>query len=184
MHRFYTCVSAGRGSTYLEGTQPAAKGQYISDPANKRSLSKSVASHTKDQYTSKQYNDRLPPDSKPLSLAEVVWLGDSLEVLRCFPKPVQGDLGYALEQVQRGQMPPDSKPMRTVGAGVYELRDQDIRAWYRVFYLKKIEDVIYILHCFEKKTAQTERKDIDVAKQRLKRLLEHQRQEKTRQPAK
>jgi len=106
------------------------------------------------------------------------WLGDSLDVLREFPPSVQGDLGYALEQVQRGQMPPDSKPMKTVGPGVYELRDQDKRAWYRVFYLKKIENVIYVLHCFEKRTAQTEQKDIEVAKERLKRLREQQQAEK------
>jgi phage-related protein len=116
-------------------------------------------------------------------LTEVRWLGDSLEILRGFPSPVQGDLGYALERVQRGQMPPDSKPMRTVGPGVYELRDQDERAWYRVFYLKKIADVIYVLHCFEKRTAQTERKDIEVAKERLKRLNEQKRaKEKTGRP--
>jgi len=71
---------------------------------------------------------------------------------------VQQDLGYALYRVQLGQMPPDSKPMRTVGPGVYELREQDERAWYRLFYLKKIADVIYVLHCFEKRTAQTEQK--------------------------
>ncbi|HEY3771065.1 MAG TPA: type II toxin-antitoxin system RelE/ParE family toxin, partial [Candidatus Angelobacter sp.] len=100
-------------------------------------------------------------------MADVVWLGDSLEILRGFPSAMQGDLGYALEQVQRGQMPLDSKPMRTVGPGVYELRDQDERAWYRVFYLKKIADVVYVLHCFEKRTAQTERKDIEVAQERL-----------------
>lgn len=121
--------------------------------------------YTKNLYTNKPY----------AKLADVIWLGDSLEVLRGFPSAMQGDLGYALEQVQRGQMPPDSKPMRTVGPGVYELRDQDERAWYRVFYLKKIADVIYVLHCFEKQTAQTEQKDIKVAQERLKRLNEEQR---------
>jgi phage-related protein len=64
--------------------------------------------------------------------------------------------------------------MRTVGNGVYELRDRDERAWYRVIYLKKIQNLIHVLHCFEKKTAQTEQKDINVAKQRLKRLYEKQ----------
>jgi len=61
-----------------------------------------------------------------------------------------------------------------VGPGVFELRDQDERAWYRVFYLKKIAGLVYVLHCFEKQTAQTERKDIEVAKERLKRLREEQ----------
>jgi phage-related protein len=134
-----------------------------------------VKRHTKKAYTSQRYDDKLAPDSPAASLAEIVWLGDSREVLRAFPAGVQQDLGYALYQVQLGQMPPDSKPMRTVGPGVYELREQDERAWYRVFYLKKIADVVYVLHCFEKRTAQTERKDIEVAKERLKRLREQQR---------
>jgi phage-related protein len=38
--------------------------------------------------------------------------------------------------------------------------------------LKKIAGVVYVLHCFEKRTAQTERKDIEVAKKKLKRLRE------------
>jgi phage-related protein len=130
--------------------------------------------HTKMTYTSRLY-DKLKLDPEGSSLAEVLWLGDSRDVLRSFPGRVQGDLGYALYQVQLGQMPPDSKPMKSVGAGVYELREQDARGWYRLFYLKKIADAIYVLHCFEKRTAQTEKKDIKVAKERLKRLHEQQR---------
>jgi phage-related protein len=131
--------------------------------------------HTKNSYTSQQYNDKLTSDPPAPSPAKLAWLGDSQDVLRRFPKDARKDLGYALRQVQLGQMPSDSKPMKTVGPGVYELRDQDERAWYRVFYLKKIADVVYVLHCFEKRTAQTEKKDIDLAKERLKRLLEEQR---------
>jgi phage-related protein len=127
--------------------------------------------HTKNTYTGQQYADKM---------ADVVWLGDSRDVLRAFPTGVQQDLGYALYQVQLGQMPPDSKPIKTVGPGVYELREQDARAWYRVIYLKKIADVVHVLHCFEKRTAQTERKDIEVAKERLKRLNEQQRKKEKR----
>lgn len=137
--------------------------------------------HTKPTYTNHRYDDKLASSPPAAALADVVWLGDALEVLRGFPAPVQGDLGYALYQVQLGQMPPDSKPMRTVGPGVYELRDQDERAWYRVFYLKKIANVVYVLHCFEKRTAQTEQKDIEVARERLKRLREQQRAKEKQQ---
>ena len=133
--------------------------------------------HTKSTYTSHLYDDKLASSPPATAMADVVWLGDALEVLRGFPAPVQGDLGYALYQVQLGQMPPDSKPMRTVGPGVYELRDQDERAWYRVFYLKKIANLVYVLHCFEKRTAQTEQRDIEVARERLKRLREQQHAE-------
>lgn len=131
--------------------------------------------HTEKSYTRSLYGAKLSLGSEAPDVAEVLWLGDSRDVLRSFPGRVQGDLGYALYQVQLGQMPPDSKPMKTVGPGVYELREQDERAWYRVFYLKKIAGLIYVLHCFEKRTAQTENKDIEVAKERLKRLREQQR---------
>ena len=131
--------------------------------------------HTQKSYTSLQYGDKLASDPPAPDPAKLAWLGESQDVLRRFPKDVRKDLGYALRQVQLGQMPSDSKPMKTVGPGVYELRDQDERAWYRVFYLKKIADVVHVLHCFEKSTAQTEKKDIDLAKERLKRLLEEQR---------
>jgi phage-related protein len=134
-----------------------------------------VTRHTKNSYTKYQYDAKLSSGLPAKKLAEVVWLGDSREALRAFPSGAQQDLGYALYQVQLGQTPPDSKPMKTVGAGVYELREQDERSWYRVFYLKKIAGVVYILHCFEKRTAQTEQKDINVAKERLKRLLTEQR---------
>src|SRR5260370_38518505 len=83
--------------------------------------------HTKRSYSSAAYGDKLAPGSTGSALAEGVWLGDSREVLRAFPVGVQQDLGYALYQVQLGQMPLDSKPMKAVGPGVYELRDQDER---------------------------------------------------------
>lgn len=72
--------------------------------------------------------------------------------------------------------------MPSVGPGVFELRDQDQRAWYRVVYLSRIEDVIYVLHCFEKKSREMPRKDFEKAKQRLKavkaRLAEEKKREK------
>jgi len=70
----------------------------------------------------------------------------------------------------------------SVGPGVFELRDQDERAWYRVVYLLRIEDVIYVLHCFEKKSREMPRRDFEKAKQRLKtvkaRLAEEKKREK------
>lgn len=131
--------------------------------------------NTKISYTKEPYDGKLSLDSGAPRLADVVWLGDSREALRSFPKGPQRDLGYALYQVQLGQSPLDSKPMRTVGSGVYELREQDERAWYRVIYLKKIRNAIYVLHCFEKQTGKTEQRDINTARERLKQLEERQR---------
>lgn len=55
-----------------------------------------------------------------------------------------------------------------MGTGVFELRDQDERAWYRVIYLSRSHNVIYVLHCFEKKSREMPGKDFEKAKQRLK----------------
>jgi phage-related protein len=100
----------------------------------------------------------------------VVFLGDSLDVISGFPIGVKRNLGHAIRCVQEGLDPPDSKPLTVVGAGVYELRDADEAGWYRVIYLKKIKQTVYILHCFSKKARKTPRNEIKAAQSRLKAL--------------
>lgn len=69
-----------------------------------------------------------------------------------------------------------------MGAGVFELRDQDKRAWYRVIYLSRTNDVIYVLHCFEKKSREMPKREFETAKRRFKavtaRWAEEKRHEK------
>lgn len=136
--------------------------------------------HTKNLYTIDSYNANVSSRSSESSeaAAEVIWLGDSLRVLLGWPKAVQKDLGYALRRVQLGQMPEGSRPMKTVGNGVYELREQDESTWYRAIYLKKIENEVHVLHCFTKQSNQTEENDINTARSRLQRLQEQQREER------
>lgn len=71
--------------------------------------------------------------------------------------------------------------MPSVGSGVYELRDQDARGWYRVVYLSRINDVIYVLHCFEKKSRAMPARDFQKSKQRFKALKARLAQEKKRE---
>jgi phage-related protein len=110
-------------------------------------------------------------------LAAVVWEGDSLEALQSFPDRPRHDLGYALYRLQLGQMPGNSRPMQSIGAGVFELREQDERAWYRVIYLKKIRRRIHVLHVFEKRSAKTPRKDFDIARHRLSNVTKRSKEE-------
>ena len=100
--------------------------------------------------------------------ASVVWEGDSREILQEFPESVRQNLGFQLWRLQLGERPKDYRPLPSVGIGVFELREQDERAWYRVIYLSRINDVIYVLHCFEKKSREMPRKDFEKARQRLK----------------
>ena len=68
--------------------------------------------------------------------------------------------------------------MSSVGPGVFELRDQDERAWYRVIYLSRVRNVIHVLHCFEKRSRETPPKEISTARQRLKAVRARMIQEK------
>ena len=112
----------------------------------------------------------------------MVWEGDSRDVLQAFPEGVRQNLGFQLWQLQRGERPSDYRPLPSIGKSVFELRDQDERAWYRVVYLSRISDVIYVLHCFEKRSREMSKRDFEKAKQRLKavraRLAEEKGHEK------
>ena len=100
--------------------------------------------------------------------AAIAWEGDPLEVISSFPDQVKQDLGYQLRLLQKGERPLDYRPMTSIGSGVFELREEDKRGWYRVIYLSRINDVIYVLHCFEKKSRELPRNHAQIAKQRLK----------------
>ena len=66
--------------------------------------------------------------------------------------------------------------MTTVGAGVREIRLRDDSGIYRVIYITKLAERVFVLHCFQKKSQKTPRAAIDLASQRYKELLkEHSR---------
>lgn len=110
--------------------------------------------------------------------AAIAWEGDSKEVLSRFPKGVKQNLGFNLRLLQQGSEPTDFRPLQSIGRGVFELRDADDRSWYRVVYLSRINDVIYVLHCFEKKTRAMPKRDAETARRRLKAVQERLRMEK------
>ena len=124
---------------------------------------------------------RVTDESKKPKLAAIVWEGDSREVLKAFSEEVTQNLGFELWQLQQGERPRDYRPLPSVGPGVFELRDQDQRAWYRVVYLSRIKDVIYVLHCFEKKSREMPRKDFEKARQRFKTVKARLAEEKKRE---
>lgn len=97
--------------------------------------------------------------------------GSSLGDLRSFPQAAMREAGYQLDRVQNGLPPDDAKPMSTIGAGVMELRIWDEAGTFRVVYVAKLADAVYVLHCFQKKTQQTAKRDIELARKRLKDLM-------------
>jgi phage-related protein len=87
--------------------------------------------------------------------AVIAWEGDSKEVISSFPDDVKTNLGFDLRLLQQGNQPADYRPMSSIGPGVFELRDQDERTWYRVIYLSRVRGVIHVLHGFEKRSRET-----------------------------
>ena len=77
--------------------------------------------------------------------------GSSKEDLSAFPKEVKEDAGHALYLVQCDEEPPDWSPLPEIGPGVCEIRVDDGNA-YRVIYVAKFEEAIYVLHAFNKKS--------------------------------
>jgi phage-related protein len=105
------------------------------------------------------------------TLKPIVFLGSALDDLREFPLTARREAGYQLDQVQHGYEPDDWKPMSTVGAGVQEIRIRDLSGAFRVLYVAKFADAVYVLHCFQKKTPKTSVLDVDLAARRYRDLL-------------
>jgi len=100
----------------------------------------------------------------------VRFLGDSLKRLRDFPEDARHDAGYQLDKVQRGGQPDDFKPMPTVGKGVEEIRVSEASGAWRVIYVARRADAVYVLHAFQKKTQATAKKDLEIARRRFREL--------------
>ncbi len=103
-------------------------------------------------------------------MKSVQFCGDSREVLKHFPDLPRNRMGEQLRIVQEGGDPADWKPMLSVGKGVREIRVRDVTGAYRVIYLAKLADRIVVLHAFINKTQRTPKRDIDLARKRLKDL--------------
>ena len=91
------------------------------------------------------------------------WLGNSYARLKEFPKEAMREAGYELNQVQIGNQPSDWKPMSTVGPGVIEIRIHNPNE-YRIIYVAKYAEAVYVLHAFNKKTQKTQDKDLHLAR--------------------
>jgi len=100
----------------------------------------------------------------------IQWLGNTHKIVRGYLPSVRQEIGYNLDKVQRGFEPFDWKPITSVGPGVKEIRIHADNE-YRILYVAKFTEAIYILHSFVKKTQQTSQKDIDLGKERYLEIL-------------
>lgn len=110
---------------------------------------------------------------------------------RCQARPVDGRkpggsakfsadarslLGRELRLVQLGSMPGSFKPLKTVGSGVFEIRVRAGTA-YRLIYIAKFEEAIYVLNAFEKRTQKAPKREIDLARKRLAEVIRQRQAE-------
>lgn len=98
-----------------------------------------------------------------MTLKPIEWVRSSRSALKKFPDDARYQAGSELFRVQEGKTPTDWKPMPSVGAGVMEIRIH-LQNEYRVLYVAKFEEAIYVLHCFKKKTRKTVQHDIEIAR--------------------
>ena len=103
-----------------------------------------------------------------MDLKTVTWLGNSKWIIGEFPEPVRVDLGFQLYRLQMGKPPTKSRPMKSIGKSVFELKEQDSNGWYRVIYTLAADDRLIVLHCFMKTSSKTEKHDIALARNRLR----------------
>jgi len=101
----------------------------------------------------------------------VEFRGGALDDLRAFPLSARREAGHQLDLAQRGGEPDDWKPMPTIGRGVREIRIRDTAGAFRIIYVAKFADAVYVLQCFQKKTQKTSKTDLDLAEKRYRELM-------------
>ena len=99
------------------------------------------------------------------------WEGTSYSDLMAFPVDAKHNAGFQLGRLQAGLAPTDCKPLKGLAkdiTGVMEIRIWAEDGGYRMAYVSRFGDVISVLHCFQKKTQQTSKRDIDLIVKRYK----------------
>ena len=109
------------------------------------------------------YIKNMSMDDKPL-----VWLHGEVKTPP-FSQAARLEAGFLLRKLQRGEIltMPHARPMPSIGPHCYELRINDSNLTWRIIY-KLDTDAIVILAIFDKKTAKTPKRIINICQQRLK----------------
>ncbi len=105
-------------------------------------------------------------EDKPIN-----WIGTSKDEVGSSPDEARRKAGFQLRRVQRGEAQVDFKPMPTIGKGVQEIRIRTEDA-YRIFYVAKFDEAVYVLHAFQKKTQKTSQQDINIGQQRYQQMIQ------------
>ena len=88
---------------------------------------------------------------------------------------MQDQITFALQLAASGATPDNAKPMKGLGTGVFEIALRYRTDAFRAVYAVQLGDALYVVHAFQKKSKsgiKTPKQDVDVIRQRLKRLQE------------
>lgn len=107
---------------------------------------------------------------------EIRWVGSAYDDLLAFPLQPRREAGFQLGKVQAGLEAADWKPFDDVGAGTKEIRIRDADGIYRVMYVAKFSEAVYVLHCFQKKTQATSTKDKAIAQARYRAVVQNRKE--------
>lgn len=102
---------------------------------------------------------------------EIRWVGSAYVDLLAFPAETRRQAGFQLGKIQAGLEPDDWKPFDAVGAGTREIRLREVGGAFRVMYVARFEEAIYVLHCFQKKTQATNLQDRRIAAARYRAIV-------------
>jgi len=118
----------------------------------------------------------------PTEEKEIIFWPQNLtdEIKNDWPVEMRKEGGFQLGRVQQGLEPNNYRPMPTIGAGVKEIKLQDEgKNQYRLIYIAKFEEAIYVFHVITKKTTEsTSKHDIELAKKRLGEINQHRQTSK------
>ncbi len=107
-------------------------------------------------------------DTRPIS-----WIKAALKDFKGFPKGARDEILRALTTAAEGEKDDLAKPLKGFGSGVFEVALKYRTDAYRTVYALQIDDDVWVLHAFQKKAKQgikTPKKELDVIRERLKRL--------------
>jgi len=102
------------------------------------------------------------------------WRGSSFKDIKddgIFSADARREAGHQLNLVQMGLDPDDWKPFEEVGAGTKEIRINLDDGLFRVMYVAKFAEAVYVLHCFKKKSRVTSKQDKEIATSRYKAVI-------------
>jgi len=102
---------------------------------------------------------------------QILWIGSAYDDLLAFPVEARRQAGFQLGKIQAGLDPGDWKSFDVIGAGACEIRLHEASGTFRVIYVAKFEEAVYVLHCFQKKARATSLRDRHIAETRYRSVV-------------